>query len=181
MINFIKKIQYRLKGIEKIQESDSYIFVKCLKCKSNLRIHKWYGKLHVACNCGHLLNIDTGKNIHLKQNIDDEERIYKGLQVLKCDFVEKEGAVIISGKLKNNSVFFLKNIVGAFTLKESKEEILFFPEVNLNKSNNKNYIEPFEEVEFSHYLSKEEAVLARKSNFSGFNLTFLQFDKSNSA
>ena len=175
LIDFIANLFYRIKGFKKIRNSAQFMFLLCLKCNTKLRIHKNYGKLHVFCRCGNQINIFTGKSNSSK--IKKATNIYDELKLHNYAFIEKEGNVIFCGKLKNISNAYLVNMVGAFTLKNCVQEILFFPEVHLLRGKNIDCIDPNQEIEFSHFLTEIEAKEAKKSNFEGFKLTFLQYDK----
>ena len=56
---------YFFRRIKEVGDSEEQIFYKCLKCNSDLIGYKNYGKLHVACKCGNLATVYTGRNIHL--------------------------------------------------------------------------------------------------------------------
>jgi len=167
---------YRLKGVNKIEESDDKIIFECMKCQNRLIVHKNYGNLHVVCKCGHSCNIYTGRDTRppLKKDLE----IPRELSVFDCTISEYKGRPIVKGKYINQSIYFLNKPLGSFSVGETENEVLFFPSVHIEKSKNSEIIEPFEEGEFCHYLSEEEAASIKESGSKPLKLQFLQFDKS---
>ena len=63
----------RLKGVRTVSETDDYFICECRKCRSHLRAHKNYGKLHIPCQCGKTYVLYTGKNIQpQRQRLPDK-------------------------------------------------------------------------------------------------------------
>ena len=167
---------YRLKGINKIGELDDKIIFQCMKCQNKLIVHKNYGNLHVVCKCGHSCNIYTGRDKRPVTKKDPE--IPKELRVFDFMISEYQGRPIVKGKYINQSIYFLKRSVGSFSSGEAGDEILFFPALNIKKSNSLDIIEPFEEGEFCHYLTEKEMASIKESGSKYLTLQFLEFDKS---
>jgi hypothetical protein len=173
----IRSILYRLKGINKIEELDDKIIFECMKCQSRLTVHKNCGNLHVVCKCGHSCNIYTGRDTRPAPKKETE--IQRELKVFEFVISEYQHRPIVKGKYKNQSIFFLKEAFGSFSVGEAGNEVLFFPSLNIDKSNAPKVIEPFEEGEFCHYLSEKEAASIKESGSKPLRLEFLTFDKSN--
>lgn len=104
--------------------------------------------------------------------------IPKELKVFDILIYEYQGRLAVKGKYINQSVYVIKGPLGAFTIGEAGNEIVFFPSLNIEKSNQPRNIEPFEEGEFCHYLSEEEASSIKESRSVPIELKFLEFDKS---
>ena len=167
---------YRLKGINKIEESHDKIIFECMKCQNRLVVHKNYGNLHLVCKCGHSCNIYTGRNTRPVPKKDLE--IPKELKVFNCMISEHQGQQVVKGKYINQSAYFLKKPFGSFSVGETDIEVLFFPCVHIEKSNSSEIIEPFEEGEFLHYLSEKEVASIEEEGSKSLKLQFLEFDKS---
>jgi len=175
-----KSMLYRLKGVVQIEELDDKIIFECMKCQNRLIVHKNYGNLHVVCKCGHSCNIYTGRNNQPAPDLKKDFEIPKELKVLDCIVSEYQGRPVVRGKYVNQSIYFLKQPFGSFSVSvgETEKEVLFFPFIHIEKPNKSKMIEPFEEGEFCHYLSEEEAASIKESGSKPLKLQFLQFDKS---
>jgi hypothetical protein len=172
----LRNMLYRLRGINKIDELDDKIIFECMKCQNRLIVHKNYGNLHVVCKCGHSCNIYTGRDKQPAAKKDPE--IPKELSVFDFIISEYQGRPIVKGKYINQSIYFLKEPFGSFSVGEAGNEILFFPSLNIEKSNSPEIIEPFEEGEFCHYLSEKEMASIKESGSKPLKLQFVRFDKS---
>ena len=104
--------------------------------------------------------------------------IEKGLKVFDFMISEFNGRLVVKGKYENQSIYFLKNSFGTFSVGETNKEIAFFPFLNIEKSKESEIIEPFEEGDFCHYLSENEEALIKDSKLEPIELQFLDFDKS---
>jgi len=172
----LRSILYRLKGVNKIEESNDKIIFECMKCQNRLIVHKHYGNLHVVCKCGHSCSIYTGLNTRPSPKKNSETP--KELKVFDCIISEFQGRLVVRGKYINQSIYFLKRPFGSFSVGETENEVLVFPSVHLEKSNSSEIIEPFEEGEFCHYVSEKEAASIKESGSKPLKLQFLEFDKS---
>lgn len=172
----LRSMLYRLKGINKIDELDDKIIFECMKCQNRLIVHKNYGNLYVVCKCGHSCNIYTGRDKQPAAKKDPE--IPKELRVFDFIISEYQGRPIVKGKYINQSIYFLKEPFGSFSVGEAGNEILFFPSLNIEKSNSPEIIEPFEEGEFCHYLSEKEMASIKELGSKPLKLQLLRFDKS---
>ncbi len=63
MRRIFRNLLFFLKGIKEIRESENSIYFECLKCKSELKALKNYGKLHIICECGRSANVHTGNYV----------------------------------------------------------------------------------------------------------------------
>ena len=100
----LRSMIYRLKGINKIDESDDKIIFECMKCHNILIVHKNYGNMHLVCKCGHSCNIYTGRNARPIPKKDPE--IPKDLRVFDFTISEYQGRPIVKGKYINQSIYY---------------------------------------------------------------------------
>lgn len=164
----------RLKGVKALAETDNYAIYKCLKCDSELIAYKNYGKLHIPCQCGKKYALYTGK-YGGRLPTPSEKAIMDELEVINWEFGEKGNLVFIRGKCKNLCNGFLGHPIGFLETREGKKEICFLPGTNLLTGYTVDRINPWQEIEFFHYLTEEEAEEARRCNFEGFLITHLSY------
>ena len=93
-------------------------------------------------------------------------------------FEEKDGNVIIRGSFKNTSDKTLVNVFGTCRFKNSEGDILLFPSLNIMTHKEGDVpIGPFQEVEFCHLLTTQEAEEAKQCNFEGFGIVSIDYDE----
>lgn len=147
-----------------------------MKCHNRLIVHKNYGNMHLVCKCGHSCNIYTGRDTRPTPKKDPE--IPKDLKIFDPKIAEFKGRPVVEGKYENQSIYFLKESFGTFSVGEAGNEVLFFPSLNIKKSNSPEIIEPFEAGEFCHYLSEREMASIKESGSKLLKLQFLEFERS---
>ena len=67
-----KNIFYKFRGIKKVGDSQDAIYYKCLRCGSDLKVHKGYAKVHVVCKCGNTSDVYTGEDIHFRSDPENK-------------------------------------------------------------------------------------------------------------
>lgn len=132
--------------------------------------------IHGMGKCVHSCNIFTCLNTQPAPKKDPE--IPKELKVFDFIISEHQGRPVVKGKYMNQSIYFLKRPFGSFSVGEAGNEILFFPFLNIEKSNSPEIIEPFEEGEFCHYVSEKETASIKELGSKPLILQFIKFDKS---